>query len=63
MPGVAHMIHMSSHEYERNGYFALGVDVNDRADEDLMRYKSLAINLKLSPHTLPLFRRSGLLRD
>jgi tetratricopeptide (TPR) repeat protein len=51
MPGVAHMIHMSSHEYERNGYFALGVDVNDRADEDLMNYKSLAINLKLSPHT------------
>lgn len=50
MPGVAHMIHMSSHEYERNGSYALGVEVNDRADEDLMRYKSLATNLKLSPH-------------
>jgi hypothetical protein len=25
MPGVAHMVHMSSHEYERNGSHALGV--------------------------------------
>jgi tetratricopeptide (TPR) repeat protein len=51
MPGVAHMIHMSSHEYERNGYFVLGVEVNDRADEDLINYKSLAKNLNLNAHT------------
>jgi hypothetical protein len=50
MPGVAHMIHMSSHEYERNGSYALGVEVNDRADEDLILYKSLATNLKLGVH-------------
>lgn len=50
MPGVAHMIHMSSHEYERNGYYALGVEVNDRADEDLLQYESLAENLQLAKH-------------
>jgi len=50
MPGVAHMIHMSSHEYERNGSYALGVEVNDRADEDLVLYKSLAKNLNLGAH-------------
>jgi tetratricopeptide (TPR) repeat protein len=55
MPGVAHMIHMSSHEYERNGSYALGVEVNDRADEDLMLYKSLAKNLKLNPHATHYF--------
>ena len=44
------MIHMSSHEYERNGSYALGVEVNDRADEDLILYKSLATNLKLGVH-------------
>ncbi|HEY4967925.1 MAG TPA: hypothetical protein VII28_16075 [Puia sp.] len=50
MPGVAHMIHMSSHEYERNGSYALGVEVNDRADEDLVLYKSLTKNLNLGAH-------------
>jgi tetratricopeptide (TPR) repeat protein len=50
MPGVAHMIHMSSHEYERNGSYALGVEVNDRADEDLVLYKSMAKNLTLGAH-------------
>jgi tetratricopeptide (TPR) repeat protein len=50
MPGVAHMIHMSSHEYERNGSYALGVEVNDRADEDLINYASLAGNINLSQH-------------
>jgi tetratricopeptide (TPR) repeat protein len=50
MPGVAHMVHMSSHEYERNGYYALGVKVNDRADDDLILYESLAKNIHLSRH-------------
>jgi hypothetical protein len=52
-PGVAHMVHMSSHEYERNGLFEKGVMVNDLADENLVRYDSLAKNLNLnkqSPH-------------
>jgi tetratricopeptide (TPR) repeat protein len=52
MPGVAHMIHMSSHEYERNGSYALGVDVNDRADDDMIQYESLAANLHLRKHSL-----------
>lgn len=55
MPGVAHMIHMSSHEYERNGSYAQGVEVNDRADEDLTLYKSLAKNIKLNAHSTHYF--------
>jgi len=49
-PGVAHMIHMSSHEYERSGLYANGVDVNEKADADLGNYKSIANNVKLSAH-------------
>ena len=52
MPGVAHMVHMSSHEYERNGSYALGVEVNDRADADLIQYESLTANLHLRKHSL-----------
>ncbi|MCF0051875.1 hypothetical protein LXM25_17540 [Dyadobacter sp. LJ53] len=51
LPGVAHMVHMSSHEYERNGLFLKGVDVNDRADAALLRYDSLAKNLSLVKHS------------
>jgi len=50
-PGVAHMVHMSSHEYQRNGLFAKGVAVNDAADENLLRYDSLAKNLGLVKHS------------
>ncbi len=50
MPGVAHMVHMSSHEYERNGSYALGVEVNDRADEGLINYAALANNIHLNQH-------------
>jgi tetratricopeptide (TPR) repeat protein len=46
-PGIAHMVHMSSHEYERNGLYAKGVEVNDKADDDLNLYKSLAPNIDL----------------
>jgi tetratricopeptide (TPR) repeat protein len=35
-PGVAHMVHMSSHEYERIGYYAQGVDANEKADKCLV---------------------------
>lgn len=55
MPGVAHMVHMSSHEYERNGSYALGVEVNDRADEDLIHYESMTTNLQLRKHSLHYF--------
>ncbi|WP_141110347.1 tetratricopeptide repeat protein [Dyadobacter psychrophilus] len=51
LPGVAHMVHMSSHEYERNGFFLKGVDVNDRADAALLKYDSLAKNLGLVKHS------------
>jgi tetratricopeptide (TPR) repeat protein len=44
------MVHMSSHEYERNGYYTLGVAVNDRADDDLILYESMAKNIHLNQH-------------
>jgi tetratricopeptide (TPR) repeat protein len=50
LPGVAHMVHMSSHTYERNGSYALGVEVNDRADEGLINYAALAGQMNLSQH-------------
>ncbi|HZX74547.1 MAG TPA: hypothetical protein VFE57_09010, partial [Cyclobacteriaceae bacterium] len=31
LPGIAHMVHMSSHMYQRNGLYAKGVDVNNVA--------------------------------
>jgi len=50
-PGVAHMVHMASHEYQRNGLYKKGVDVNDAADDNLLRYDSLAKNLSLVKHS------------
>jgi tetratricopeptide (TPR) repeat protein len=53
LPGVAHMVHMASHEYQRNGLYGSGVEVNDLADSNLLKYDSLAKNLSLntfSPH-------------
>lgn len=44
-PGVAHMVHMSSHEYERIGYYSKGVIANEKADESLVLYDSLAKGL------------------
>ncbi|HEX2534232.1 MAG TPA: hypothetical protein VHK69_10875 [Chitinophagaceae bacterium] len=44
-PGVAHMVHMSSHEYERTGYYAQGVAANEKADRSLVVYDSLAKGL------------------
>lgn len=49
-PGVAHMVHMSSHEYERIGYYAKGVNANEEADSSLGRYASLAKGLNLIAH-------------
>lgn len=50
-PGVAHMVHMSSHEYERTGLYAQGVEANDKADDALGLYDSLASNLSLPRHS------------
>jgi len=49
-PGVAHMVHMSSHEYERIGYYASGVDANEKANRDVIVYDSLAKGLFPSIH-------------
>lgn len=46
LPGVAHMVHMSSHVYERNGSYEKGVEVNERADQDLVYYDSMMRDLK-----------------
>ncbi len=49
-PGVAHMVHMSSHEYERTGYYSLGTDANEKANRDIIIYDSLAKGLFPSIH-------------
>ena len=49
-PGVAHMVHMSSHEYERIGYYGKGVDANEKADRSLVVYDSLAKGLLPQVH-------------
>lgn len=46
-PGVAHMVHMSSHEYERIGYYAKGVDANEKADKCLVA--AYALNKGMYP--------------
>lgn len=46
LPGVAHMVHMSSHVYERNGSYEKGVEVNEKADQDLVYYDSIVRDLK-----------------
>lgn len=51
LPGVAHMVHMASHEYERNGLYAEGVEVNNLADDALLNYDMLARNLSLNKHS------------
>jgi len=50
-PGVAHMVHMSSHVYQRNGLYGLAVAANDSADASLARYDSLARHLSLNKHS------------
>jgi len=50
-PGVPHMVHMASHEYQRNGLFAQGVEVNDLADDNLTNYDTLATHLNLVKHS------------
>ncbi|PWV56319.1 hypothetical protein [Chitinophaga sp. S165] len=47
LPGVPHMVHMSSHMYQRNGLYAKGVEINEDASSLLIRYDSLASHLNL----------------
>lgn len=47
LPGVPHMVHMSSHMYQRNGLYAKGVDVNKTASSLLVQYDTMAANLGL----------------
>ncbi|WAC14180.1 hypothetical protein [Dyadobacter pollutisoli] len=51
LPGVAHMVHMSSHAYERSGLYHKGVEVNNLADNNLLYYDLLAKNLALTKHS------------
>jgi hypothetical protein len=51
LPGVAHMVHMSSHAYERSGLYSKGVEVNNLADDNLLYYDLLAKNLSLNKHS------------
>ena len=46
LPGVAHMVHMSSHVYERNGSYEQGVEVNEKADQNLVYYDSMVKGIK-----------------
>ncbi|GAA4436125.1 hypothetical protein GCM10023091_13660 [Ravibacter arvi] len=55
MPGVAHMVHMSSHQYERIGLYPLGVEVNIRADSNLRVYDEYAKHLGLNRRSFHYF--------
>jgi tetratricopeptide (TPR) repeat protein len=48
MPGVAHMVHMASHMYQRTGLYAKGVAINDRANTAAEDYRLRATQLHLS---------------
>ena len=52
MPGVAHMVHMSTHMYQRNGLYAKGERVNESANDAWNYYDSLAKNLDLGRNAL-----------
>jgi tetratricopeptide (TPR) repeat protein len=48
MPGVAHMVHMASHSYQRSGLYSKGVSSNDSANAAQERYSVLAPQLHLT---------------
>ena len=52
LPGVPHMVHMSSHMYQRNGLYTKGVEVNKTASALAQQYDTLASNLKLGVFAL-----------
>jgi len=52
MPGVAHMVHMASHSYQRAGLFGKGVMVNDSANAAQVGYLGMAPQLHLTPRVI-----------
>jgi tetratricopeptide (TPR) repeat protein len=48
MPGVAHMVHMASHSYQRSGLYSKGVSSNDSANAAQDHYSVLAPQLHLT---------------
>ncbi|MCF6405514.1 hypothetical protein L3C95_21600 [Chitinophaga filiformis] len=52
LPGVPHMVHMSSHMYQRNGLYTKGVEVNKAASSLVLQYDTLAAHLKLGVFAL-----------
>ena len=52
MPGVAHMVHMASHSYQRTAHYDKGVAVNDSANAAAHNYDSLAPQLHLPPDVI-----------
>jgi tetratricopeptide (TPR) repeat protein len=49
MPSVAHMVHMPTHSYQRNGLFAKGVFVNEQANAVFQKIDSTS-GLRLSKY-------------
>jgi len=49
MPGIPHMVHMSSHSYQRTGLYTKGITVNDSANAAQKYYDSIAGQLHLGP--------------
>jgi len=52
MPGVSHMVHMSTHMYERNGLFVKGVEVNEEANNVFNAVDSIAPMLGYGRNTV-----------
>ncbi|MDB5276250.1 MAG: hypothetical protein JWR61_1205 [Ferruginibacter sp.] len=52
MPGVAHMVHMATHMYQRNGLFAKGVSVNEDANTANNTIDDLAPNLHIGKNNM-----------
>jgi hypothetical protein len=59
MPGVPHMVHMSSHMYQRNGLYVDGVGINEKATLLQIYYDSMAPNLELGTFALTHFEGVG----
>ena len=52
MPGVAHMVHMASHSFQRTGLYARGVLINDSASAAQRVFVGLAPHLRLTPEVI-----------
>jgi len=59
MPGVPHMVHMSSHMYQRNGLYTKGVGINEKASGLQVAYDSMAPNLHIGTGSLTHFNGVG----